>query len=137
MDDELRKRTKYLSHLPYGCEVGFLECNWTDVVSPEILDQFKDEIERRRKRNRDKETREEKDRVRAEKEEDDKRWSSARRKRPSISQGSFSGDDFHVLASSSLDAVNASPPWPSRQGSSFASLASPSTSPSAPKTVWG
>ena len=54
MDDELRKRTKYLSHLPYGCEVGFLECNWTDVVVPEILDQFKEEIEKRRKRNRDK-----------------------------------------------------------------------------------
>lgn len=24
MDDDLRKRTKYLAHLPYGCEVGFL-----------------------------------------------------------------------------------------------------------------
>ena len=71
MDYDLRKRTKYLSHLPDGCEVGFLECNWTDVVSPEILSQFKDEIEKRRKRNRDKESREERDRVRAEKAEDD------------------------------------------------------------------
>jgi hypothetical protein len=137
MDDELRKRTKYLSHLPYGCEVGFLECSWTDAVSHEILDQFKEEIERRRKRNRDKETREEKDRLRAEKAEDDARWANARRKRPSITQESFSGDDFHPLAPSSLDANNASPPWPTRQGSSFASLASPSTSPSAPRTVWG
>jgi hypothetical protein len=137
MDDELRRRSKYLAHLPYGCEVGFLECNWTDVVCPEILDQFKDEIERRRKRNMDKETREEKDRVRAEKEEDDKRWAAARRKRPSMPQESFSGDDFHPLTPSSLDVLNASPPWPSRQGSSFASLASTSTSPSAPRTVWG
>jgi E3 ubiquitin-protein ligase RNF10 len=137
MDDELRKRTKYLSHLPYGCEVGFLECNWTDVVPPEILEPFKDEIEKRRKRNRDKETREERDRVRAEKAEDDARWATARRKRPSIPTESFSGDGFHPLAPSSLDANNASPPWPNRQGSSFASLASPSTSPSAPRTVWG
>jgi hypothetical protein len=137
MDDELRKRTKYLSHLPYGCEVGFLECNWTDVVVPEILAQFKEDIEKRRKRNRDKETREERDRLRAEKAEDDARWATARRRQPSIPSEPLSGEDFHPLASSSLDAHNASPPWPNRQGSSFASLASPSTSPSAPRTVWG
>jgi hypothetical protein len=137
MDDELRKRTKYLSHLPYGCEVGFLECNWTDVVPPEVLRPFKDEIEKRRKRNRDKETREERDRLRAEKAEDDARWATARRKRPSIPSENFSGDDFHPLVPSSLEADNASPPWPDRQGSAFASLASPSTSPSAPRTVWG
>lgn len=137
MDDELRKRTKYLSHLPYGCEVGFLECNWTDVVAPDILDQFKIEIEKRRKRNRDKENREEKDRVRAEKAEDDARWANARRKRPTDYAENYSEEDFHPLASSSFDPNNSSPPWPSRQGSSFATLASPSTSPSAPKTVWG
>lgn len=135
MDDDLRKRTKYLSHLPYGCEVGFLECNWTDVVSPEILELFKDDIEKRRKRNRDKENREEKDRLRAEKAEDDARWASARRKRPTIPEEIISHADFIPLTSSSLDA--SSPPWPSRQGSSFATLASPSTSPSAPRTVWG
>lgn len=137
MDDDLRKRTKYLSHLPYGCEVGFLECNWTDVVVPEILDQFKDEIEKRRKRNRDKENREERDRARAEKAEDNARWAFARGKRPSIPSQSFPGDDFHPLASTSLDPQNASPPWQTRQGSSFGPLASPSTSPGAPRTVWG
>lgn len=137
MDDELRKRTKYLSHLPYGCEVGFLECNWTDVVSPEVLDQFRPEIEKRRKRNRDKENREEKDRLRAEKTEDEARWATARRKRPTLPHEQFSEDDFHPLAPSSLDATNEPPAWPGRQGSSFASLASPSTSPSAPRTVWG
>lgn len=136
MDDDLRKRAKYLAHVPHGCEVGFLECNWTDVVSPEILAQFKEEIERRRKRNRDKETREERDRLRAEKAEDDARWASARRKHPSAVQEPPSGD-FHATTLPLLDASNSSPPWPTRQGSSFASLASPSTSPSAPRTVWG
>ncbi|KAI6710570.1 hypothetical protein JHW43_006900 [Diplocarpon mali] len=138
MDYDLRKRAKYLSHLPDGCEVGFLECNWTDVVSPEILDKFKSEIEKRRQRNREKEAREERDRVRAEKAEDDARWANARRKRPSntadASSVTFSADDF---APSSLDASNASPPWPVRQGSSFGPLASPSTSPSTSRTVWG
>ncbi|KAL6712690.1 hypothetical protein ACN47E_000567 [Coniothyrium glycines] len=144
VDDELRKRTKYLAHLPYGCEVGFLECDWTDTVAPEILDRFKPEIEKRRKKHTDKETREEKARVRAEKSEYAE-FTSARRKRPSISER-FTADDFLPLASGSLsdaqpatdgDQTSTSPPWPSRRGEGFASLASPSTSPSAPRTVWG
>ncbi|KAF2146349.1 uncharacterized protein K452DRAFT_243104 [Aplosporella prunicola CBS 121167] len=146
VDDELRKRTKYLAHLPYGCEIGFLECDWTDTVTPEILETFKPEIERRRKRNQDKEAREEKARIRAEKEEDQKVYAQARRKRPSISINRFHADEFQPLAppesaenADSLDADHAStsPPYPRRQGSAFASLASPSTSPNAPRTVWG
>jgi hypothetical protein len=133
----LRKRAKYLAHLPYGCEVGFLECNWTDVVPPEVLAQFKEDIERRRQRNRDKETREERDRLRAEKAEDDARWANARRKRPGSVHESYVPEDFNPPVPASIDASDGSPPWPTRQGSSFATLASPSTSPSAPRTVWG
>jgi hypothetical protein len=146
VDDELRRRTKYLSHLPYGCEVSFLECDWTDTVAPEILEKFKPEIERRRKRNRDKEAREEKARVRAERTEDELRWASARRRR-AYSTDKFSSE-FQPLSSASAipdhassvdaDSLAASPPYSNtRQGSAFASLASPSTSPSAPRTVWG
>lgn len=139
IDEDLRKRTKYLSHLPFGCEVGFLECDWTDVVVPEILEKFQADIDRRRKRNKEKESREEKDRLRAEREEDDKRWAAARRRRPSdVREDNFSGDDFQPLAPSSHDNVGSSPPWGARQGgSSFATLASPSTSPNHPRTVWG
>ena len=150
VDDDLRKRAKYLAHLPYGCEVSFLECNWTDVVGPEILEHFTPDIERRRKRNREKEIREEKERVRAEKEEDDIRWASMRRRRPSTSKEQYilsepashteSLGDPATLSSIDLTAPSSSPPWLSsqaRQGSAFASLASPSTSPVAPRTVWG
>ncbi len=143
IDDELRRRAKYLAHLPHGCEVGFLECNWTDVVSPEVLEGFAVEIERRRKRNREKEFREEKERMRAEKEEDDKRWAAARRRRPTPSHDVISESDFQPLPdASALDfaAASSSPPWSSSRaqgGSGFASLASPSTSPAASKTVWG
>ncbi|OMP88684.1 putative RING finger protein [Diplodia seriata] len=143
VDDDLRKRTKYLGHLPYGCEVGFLECDWTDTVAPEILEKFKSEIERRRKRNHDKEMKEEKARVRAEREEDQKAYAQARRKRNSISNTGFTADDFQPLGSAEVsgsveaDGASSSPPYAQRQGSAFASLASPSTSPSAPRTVWG
>lgn len=144
VDDDLRKRTKYLAYLPYGCEVNFLECDWTDTVTPEILERFKPEIEKRRKRNQDKETREEKARLKAEKDEY-AQFASARRKRPSISD-KFSADDFQPLmpsgtpepaATTDAESASTSPPWPARRGQGFASLASPSTSPSAPRTVWG
>ena len=144
VDDDLRKRTKYLAHLPYGCEVSFLECDWTDTVAPEILERFKPDIERRRKKHQDKEGREEKARIRAEKAEYAE-FNSARRKRPSIPER-FSANDFLPLASSSNpdaqpitdgEDASTSPPWPVRRGEGFASLASPSTSPSAPRTVWG
>ena len=143
VDDELRRRAKYLAHLPHGCEVGFLECNWTDVVGPDVLEGFAVEIERRRKKNREKEFREEKERVRAEKEEDDKRWAAARRRRPTPSHDVISDSDFQPLPDASrldLAVASSSPPWSSSRaqgGSGFASLASPSTSPAASKTVWG
>jgi hypothetical protein len=144
VDDELRKRTKYLAHLPYGCEVGFLECDWTDTVAPEVLERFRPEIERRRKMHTEKESKEEKARQRAEKAEYAE-FASARKRRPSFTER-FSADDFQPLASGSMsdaqpamDAANpsTSPPWPRRRGDGFASLASPSSSPSAPRTVWG
>lgn len=149
VDDEMRRRAKYLAHLPHGCEVGFLECDWTDVVVPEVLNGFSTEIERRRKKNREKELHEEKERARAEKEEDEKRWAAARRKKPSILHQKISETDFQHFplfeerpeGTSNMETVTgASPPWASSRihsGSAFASLASPSTSPIAPRTVWG
>lgn len=149
VDDDLRKRVKYLGHLPYGCEVSFLECDWTDTVPPAILEQFQGEIERRRKRNMDKEAREEKERVRAEKAED-REFAAARRRRVSIpSESKFRPDDFVPLsahagsdAAGSFDGngSSSSPPWSSSnrpQGSAYASLASPGTSPATSRTVWG
>ncbi|KAI4151861.1 MAG: hypothetical protein LQ340_003244 [Diploschistes diacapsis] len=141
VDDDLRKRSKYLAHLPRGCEVAFLECDWTDIVPPSIIQSFSTELERRRKRNKDKEAREEKERLRAEKEEDDKKWAAIRRRRPSIQpeldNNGEAGPANLVEESLPIDlTAAASPPW-SRKRTGFASLASPSTSPSGPKTVWG
>ncbi|KAL8805786.1 MAG: hypothetical protein Q9200_005286 [Gallowayella weberi] len=150
VDDELRRRAKYLAHLPRGCEVAFLECDWTDVVTPDVLSGFAAEIEKRRKRNYEKEAREEKERVRAEKKEDDERWAAARRRRPALPSEALTSAQFETLTnpdagdlvSSSVDSgfTSSSPPWPlsrGQGGSAFASLASPSTSPSAARTVWG
>lgn len=149
VDEELRKRAKYLAHLPLGCHVSFLECEWTDIVAPQILGRFRSEVERRRTKNRDKHAREEKDRVRAERQEENQRWAAARQRR---SGSSHEGPAGNGAAMESLDAaafdgaldvgsLSASPPWPSssrgQQGSAFAALASPSTSPLTHRTVWG
>lgn len=145
VDDELRKRIKYLGHLPYGCEVNFMECDWRDVVVPEVLQQFQTETQKRRRRNKEKEIREEKDRIRAEKVEDDKRWAAAHSKRPSISSSDppFSNQDFQPLSGGVPDidpspfdmgSSSASPPRPV---SGFGALASPSASPPRTRTVWG
>lgn len=146
IDDDMRKKTKYLAHLPHGCEVNFLECDWTDTVPLELLETFKAEIERRRKKNSDKEAREERDRVRAEKEEEAKGWAAARRKRGTSPVNRFQTTDFQPLVPFMAEASGSegglestSPMWTSGggNGSAFATLASPGTSPSAQRTVWG
>ncbi|KAL9619364.1 MAG: hypothetical protein Q9160_006044 [Pyrenula sp. 1 TL-2023] len=153
IDDDLRKRAKYLAHLPYGCEVNFLECDWTGSVNETVLDQFTAELSRREQRNREKAKREEKERLAAEQRERDQAYAIARRKRPSMSmigeKSHFSDADFQPLAHSlehgAMDdpvggaAISTTPPWSTNraQSSSFATLATPGTSPEAPRTVWG
>jgi hypothetical protein len=143
VDDDMKRRTKWLAHLPRGCEVNFLECDWTDTVSPEVLEKFKDEIQRRRKRNEDKDAREERDRVRAEKEEE-KQYTYLRRRRLDDSPAAqFHTSDFQPLGgegdlNTDVDITSSTPPWGNRSGGSgFASLANLSTSPSTSRTVWG
>lgn len=141
VDDAMRKRAKYLGHLPRGCLVSFLECDWTDIVPEDILETFKDEIERRRKRNREKEIQEERERLQAERIESAAYRRGAGRTNPS-SMGDFTvrysaegdSDRLNMDDFQPLGAVGTTPPNP-RPG--FSSLASMSTSPSTQRTVWG
>lgn len=137
VDDGMRKRAKYLGHLPHGCLVSFLECDWTDIVPAETLDTFAADLERRRKMHRDKAAQEERERVQAERMEaaaigrgaprhfDQMHDDMSEPSRPIVND-----DDFLPLA----PAPGTTPPNP-RLG--FEQLAAMSTSPSASKTVWG
>jgi E3 ubiquitin-protein ligase RNF10 len=135
LDDAQRKRAKYLGHLPYGCVISFLECDWTDIVPAETLDKFADEIERRRKRNRDKAAQEDRERTQAERLEAlAMRSSTGRPKYGPIEEDpvpALNSDDFLPL---SAHVAGTTPPDP-RTG--FSQLASISTSPSTQRTVWG
>jgi len=125
VDDDLRRRAKYLSHLPFGCEVAFLECNWTDIVPAEILEKFQTDIERRRKRKNEKETKEESARARAQREEDALQWASVRR----VDEESVPVESF-----GSLEIEDRSELWENERPG-FTSL--PQSSPPHSRTVWG
>ncbi|KAI0601515.1 hypothetical protein F4775DRAFT_589294 [Biscogniauxia sp. FL1348] len=136
IDDALRKRAKYLGHLPHGCVVSFLECDWTDIVPPEILESFANDLERRRKSHRDKAAQEERERLQAERLEAAAIGRSARRHFDQINEDKFeappvmNAEDFQPLGS----VAGTTPPNP-RTG--FGHLAEMSTSPSTSRTVWG
>lgn len=59
VNDELRKRLKYMSNIPSGTQVAFLECKWavrkddgsgpSDGISAETLEKFSKELAKRRK----------------------------------------------------------------------------------------
>ncbi len=145
VDDEFRKKTKYLAHLPYGCEVAFLECNWTDVVHDTVLAGFQTEIKKRRERNREKENREEKARARAEKLGEEERW-GRRQRRGAEAFGTspveerFGADDFVPLRTGIDGAQGASPPYATDSRPGFGSLSeadSEARERERQATVWG
>lgn len=135
VDDAMRRRAKYLGHLPRGCVVNFLECDWTDIVPEETLASFSGEIERRRRRNRDKETQEERERLQAERVEaaNLRKTTGYQRLPEPLEEDSaprMDLEEFQPLSGHS----GTTPPDP-RPG--FETLADMSTSPSNQKTVWG
>ncbi|KAK0644527.1 hypothetical protein B0T16DRAFT_430623 [Cercophora newfieldiana] len=142
VDDHLRRRAKYLNHLPYGCLISFLECDWTDIVPAEILEPFKDEIERRRKRNRDKAAQEERERVQAERLEaaalrGTRRNMGALDEDVTVRFGNTIPDNPPIDINDFLPLgaePSTTPPNP-RLG--FGHLSEVSTSPSGRRTVWG
>lgn len=69
VDADLRRRCKYLSHIPEGADVVFVEADLEGVVGAEGLRAFEGAIKARRARRREKGRRDEKARARAEERE--------------------------------------------------------------------
>jgi hypothetical protein len=44
LTEDLRKKCKYLGHLPLACDVTFLEINVKDIVSPETMSVFQSRL---------------------------------------------------------------------------------------------
>ncbi|KAG0233943.1 hypothetical protein BGW42_007018 [Actinomortierella wolfii] len=79
LTEEVRKKCKYLGHLPLGCEVSFLHVALDNIVSVESLKPFSHELKLRRTRQREKEAREERERIERERKLNPRLLSSQRR----------------------------------------------------------
>ncbi|KAI1320290.1 hypothetical protein EDD11_001505 [Mortierella claussenii] len=63
LTEEVRKKCKYLGHLPLGCEVSFLDVALESIVGEEGVKPFETELRMRRSKRLEKEAREERERV--------------------------------------------------------------------------
>lgn len=72
VNDDLRKRCKYLAHLPEGADVVFIEADLENVVGAEGLKNFEGPLKIRNSRRKDKERKDDRARTRAEERERDK-----------------------------------------------------------------
>ncbi|KAI0639837.1 hypothetical protein C8Q77DRAFT_1152779 [Trametes polyzona] len=69
VNDDLRKRCKYLAHLPEGADVVFVEADLEPVVGAEGLRPFEGPLKQRRARRKEKGRRDDRARARAEERE--------------------------------------------------------------------
>jgi hypothetical protein len=72
VNDDLRKRCKYLAHLPESADVVFLETDLEPVVGKDGLKAFEAALKTRRTKRHERHRREERNRVRAEEREREK-----------------------------------------------------------------
>jgi len=66
VDDELRKRCKYLAHMPAGADVVFIEADLQSVVGTETLTGFEGALRARKSKRKEKERKDERNRLKAE-----------------------------------------------------------------------
>ncbi|KAG6851336.1 hypothetical protein H0H93_005734 [Arthromyces matolae] len=69
VNDDLRKRCKYLAHMPEGADVVFIEADLSSVVGTESLKNFEGALKMRSTRRREKEKKDDRARTRAEEKE--------------------------------------------------------------------
>jgi len=69
VDDDLRKRCKYLAHMPEGADVVFIEADLEGVVGAEGLKNFEGPLKMRTSRRKEKGRKEDRARLRAEEKE--------------------------------------------------------------------
>ncbi|ORX92306.1 hypothetical protein K493DRAFT_263583 [Basidiobolus meristosporus CBS 931.73] len=63
INPELRKRFKYLSHLPVSCDITFVEIDLKNIVSKKTFNMFANELRQRKSKRKQKERKEERQRL--------------------------------------------------------------------------
>ncbi|WVR04546.1 hypothetical protein IAU60_001553 [Kwoniella sp. DSM 27419] len=137
INDELRKRCKYLGHLPVGTEVIFVEAELEPIVGKEGLAAFEQPLKARRSKRRERIKKEDRAKTRWEKAEREK-MPIDMRSVPSAFNGGHSDDrEFAMaLARSTVEFEQGFAPSSASSSTSYPvppggyASASPSTSPS-------
>ena len=128
VNDGLRKRCKYLGHLPEGADVVFLEADLEGVVGAEGLASFEGALKQRRARRKEKGRKDDKAKAKAEEREKEKfvqalghnTFTPKVRLEPPVSLADFpSRPEVSTAPSHSPDTPMSSGAWGNR---SFASL---------------
>lgn len=104
VNDDLRKRCKYLAHMPEGADVVFIEADLEAVVGPESLKNFEGPLKTRTMKRKEKGRKEDRARIRAEEREREKvnmPWSTTTGERSAAPGPIFISDlpteDFSAL----------------------------------------
>jgi hypothetical protein len=109
VNDDLRKRCKYLAHMPEGTDVAFVESNLEGVVGPEGLRNFEAPLRVRTAKRKEKERKEEKARSKAEEKEKERlnaslsEWAGSTR---------TAATDAYARENTELPSSQAPPPIP-------------------------
>lgn len=100
--EDLRRRIKYLSHLPVGTEVVFVEADLSHIVKPETLEPFQTALRARRQKRRDRVRRE--DRMKRRAEEAEKARNPEQRIVPSAAPDANIDHELAMALARSLEA---------------------------------
>nr|XP_018265561.1 alkylbase DNA N-glycosylase [Kwoniella dejecticola CBS 10117]OBR87719.1 alkylbase DNA N-glycosylase [Kwoniella dejecticola CBS 10117] len=105
INDELRKKCKYLGHLPVGTEVVFVEADLEPIVDKEVLAQFEQPLKARRNKRKERIKKEDRAKVKWEKSEREKMPIDLRTTPSAFRSGSANEDrDFAMtLARSAIE----------------------------------
>ncbi|EEB07328.2 ubiquitin-protein ligase E3 [Schizosaccharomyces japonicus yFS275] len=132
VDRELKQRCKYLSHLPDGCEVSFIECDWSQVVPADALAPFKDAIHRRRRAHKEQDKWEERQRKRAMEATENQIYSELNLQRPLNEPRPPRDELFGVDAFPTLGSEKSQASTPKNESASASTASLPVKT-----TVWG
>ncbi|WWC67822.1 uncharacterized protein I206_101739 [Kwoniella pini CBS 10737] len=124
INDELRKKCKYLGHLPVGTEVIFVEADLEPIVDKEVLVQFEQPLKARRNKRKERVKKEDRAKIKWERSEREKLPIDLRSTPSAFRSGSANEDrDFAMtLARSAIEFDNGSTFQPGSASSSNSHL---------------
>ncbi|GAA96548.1 uncharacterized protein L969DRAFT_50248 [Mixia osmundae IAM 14324] len=128
MDDDMRRKCKWLSHLPSACDVAFIETDLTGIVGQEALDSFAAPLKQRLNKRKEKLKREDKEKARIDAENREKDRESLYSMPIRGQTSMLSAEEFSASFSSSYGTSLSVSPQPHSPRPSLDE---------GPRTVWG